>query len=197
MRAYALAIALAGLAGGGAGCTLLVHFDDAPSCDGGLCAADATSGAEGDGGTHAEGGGGPAGEAGVDAHAGHDASDAAGGGVDHYAPCGSLASGYYCATDGLHGYAGSPDDLVNCDDGGIAKVTPCDGGCLPLPAPFPDACNPCPGHPDGLYCGRDLPGFPAINADFLIQCQSGNVVQSVACQHGCNSSATPRACYAG
>ncbi|HEY1693420.1 MAG TPA: hypothetical protein VGG39_14735 [Polyangiaceae bacterium] len=176
-------------------CTLLVQFHDAPgeACDGGFC-SDATV-VEEDTGTP------PGVDAAVDA--GHDApADAPGkeaapadAGVDHYAPCGNLASGFYCATDGLHGYAGPTSDLVQCADGGVAKVTSCDGGCLPLPAPFPDACNPCPGHADGLYCGRDLAGFPAINADFLIQCQSANVVQSVACAHGCKSSGTASSCY--
>ena len=95
----------------------------------------------------------------------------AGPAPDHYAPCSGLASGYYCADDGPHGFAGPLSDLLFCDDGGIGEATPCDGGCLKLPAPFPDACNPCPGVADGLYCGRDLAGFPAYNADFLIQCQ--------------------------
>jgi hypothetical protein len=174
-------------------CTLLVQFHDAAggSCEGGFCGDDATTQEE-----YVV----PAPEAGVDTgvDAGHDARDGgtvAEAGPDHYAPCGNLASGFYCAEDGLHGYAGSPDDLVQCDDGGIYKVTLCDGGCLPLPAPFPDACNPCPGQPDGLYCGRNLPGFPTINADFLIQCQTGNVVQSVACAHGCDSNGTSSSCY--
>jgi hypothetical protein len=175
-----------------ASCTLLVHFDDAAggACDGGEC-ADATQPLD----AHADGDAGAAGDAASDAGGEGSAPDAADGGVDHYAPCGNLASGYYCATDGLHGYAGPANDLVHCVDGGIGQVTSCDGGCLPLPAPFPDACNPCVGHPDGLYCGRDLAGFPAINADFLIQCQTANVVQSVACAHGCKSSGTASSCY--
>jgi hypothetical protein len=178
-----------------ASCTLLVQFHDAAGggCEGGFCGDDASVAEENPA---------PGPEAGVDA--GHDATTDAKTGVgdaaleagpDHYAPCGNLASGYYCATDGLHSYAGSKDDLVQCDDGGIAKVTLCDGGCLPLPSPFPDACNPCPGTPDGLYCGRNLAGFPAINADFLIQCQSGNAVQTVACTHGCDSNGTSSSCY--
>jgi hypothetical protein len=186
---------LAAFAGAAAtSCTLLVQFHDAAgdACEGGFC-SDATVVDEDTGAP-------PNADGAFDA--GHDASadapptkDAGDAGVDHYAPCGNLASGYYCATDGLHGYAGPTSDLVQCADGGIAKVTSCDGGCLPLPAPFPDACNPCPGHGDGLYCGRDLAGFPAINADFLIQCQSANVVQSVACAHGCKSSGTASSCY--
>jgi hypothetical protein len=189
----ALASAAAALT---ASCTLLVQFHDAPGggCEGGFCGDDASvledsfvpptadSGVDGAHDAAATGDAGKV-EAAVEA------------GPDHYAPCDDLASGFYCAEDGLHGYAGSPDDLVQCADGGIAKVTLCDGGCLPLPAPFPDACNPCPGNPDGTYCGRNLAGFPAVNADFLIQCQTGNVVQSVACAHGCDSSGTSSSCY--
>jgi hypothetical protein len=118
----------------------------------------------------------------------------AGPAPDHYAPCSGLINGYYCATDGPHDFAGPSSDLLLCDDGGIGEAFPCEGGCLPLPAPFPDACNPCVGVADGLYCGRDLAGFPAYNADFLIQCQSGNTVQQVACLHGCGSNGKMSAC---
>ncbi|HEY8090978.1 MAG TPA: hypothetical protein VIF09_24115 [Polyangiaceae bacterium] len=199
MRTYgSLAVLAIAAAAAMTSCTLLVQFHDAASeaCEGGFCAGDATAPGEGGPGGHDSGSEAApeAGEAGHDAPSGGDGSGSDAG-VDHYAPCGNLASGYYCATDGLHGYAGSVADLVQCEDGGIAKVTNCDGGCLPLPAPFPDACNPCPGHGDGIYCGRDLAGFPAINADFLIQCQGGNVVQSVACAHGCKSSGTASSCY--
>lgn len=186
----------AGLAAGAgvASCSLLVQFNDVPggACDGGLCGDDATV-ADVVGPETASDGGVPEAHPADGGDAAH--ADVVEAGVDHYAPCGNLASGFYCATDGLHGYAGSQDDLVHCVDGGVGAVTFCDGGCLPLPAPFPDACNPCVGHPDGLYCGRDLPGFPAINADFLIQCQTSNVVQSVACAHGCKSSGTASSCY--
>lgn len=192
---WSLGLALASAAtGAGAltvSCSLIVQFHDAPGgvCDGGFCGDDATT-PEKDGAIAPETGG----DASV-VEAASDAPREAEAGPDHYAPCGNLASGFYCATDGLHGYAGSQNDLVQCADGGIFKATLCDGGCLPLPAPFPDACNPCPGHADGLYCGRDLAGFPAINGDFLIQCQTANVVQSVACAHGCKSSGTTSSCY--
>jgi len=168
-------------------CSLLVQFHDAPggACDGGFCASDAAPTEDVEDEVVAL----DAGDAG---DAGKPPQEA---GPDTYAPCGMLASGYYCARDGLHGYVGSQDNLVYCLDGGIGKVTFCDGGCLPLPAPFPDACNPCPGVADGLYCGRDLVGFPAENADFLIQCQTGNTVQSVACAHGCDSVGKTSSCY--
>lgn len=168
-------------------CTFLVTFDDEPSCDGGQC---------GDGGPRAHDGddGRDGGRDDGRADGRADARSVDDGGGEAYAPCANLTAGEYCANDGLHGYAGSPDDLVRCADGGIDKVTPCDGGCLAMPNPFPDACNPCVGRADASYCGRDLAGFPSKDADFLIQCQKGNVVQKVACAHGCNSSATPPAC---
>jgi hypothetical protein len=118
----------------------------------------------------------------------------AGPAPDHYAPCSGLINGYYCANDGPHDFTGPSNDLLVCDEGGIGQTIPCDGGCVDLPAPFPDACNPCVGVDDGLYCGRDLAGFPAENADFLIQCQSGNTVQQVACLHGCGSDGKMSSC---
>ena len=198
VRTYgSLAVLAIAAAAAATSCTLLVQFHDAANdgCEGGFCAGDAT--ATGDGGS-----GGP--DAGADSATGgirgrprravrRRLRNRRGG-----RPLRTLRQPrerLLLRDDGLHGYAGSTANLVQCDDGGIAKVTTCDGGCLPLPAPFPDACNPCPGHGDGLYCGRDLTGFPAINADFLIQCQSGNVVQSVACAHGCKSSGTASSCY--
>ncbi len=114
---------------------------------------------------------------------------------DHVAPCHGLANGYYCANDGPAAYPGPPSDLLTCNDGGVKAALPCDGGCLHIPDPFPDACNPCPGVKNGLYCGRDLAGFPSYNADFLLQCQNGDAVQVVACAHGCGSSGTTSSCF--
>lgn len=194
-RLAALALLATAAAAAATACTFLVQFHDESggSCEAGSCAGDDGTVSDDVVVAHDSGAGADGGQdAGPDVQA--DVKPAEGG-ADHYAPCADLANGEYCATDGLHGYAGPSSNLVTCADGGIGKVTSCDGGCLPLPAPFPDACNPCPGQPDGYYCGRNLPGFPAENADFLIQCQSGNVVQSVACEHGCDSNSSPPACY--
>jgi hypothetical protein len=186
---------------GASACTFLVQFHDEPggACEDGNCDSDgdgdATVIADAGASHEAASDGAQGGPEAATADAGHDAKTVAEAGPDHYAPCADLANGYYCADDGLHGYSGPSSNLVECEDGGVGATSSCDGGCLPLPAPFPDACNPCPGHPDGYYCGRDLAGFPADNADFLIQCQSGSVVQSVACAHGCDSSSSPPACY--
>jgi hypothetical protein len=194
-RAACGLIASASLA---ASCTLLVQFHDEGSCEGGLCGDAAAAipdvtvpepdGGDGDASSAPEAGGTTDAGAASSPDGGHDAAPPA--------PCKGLANGYYCAHDGLNQpYPGSPDDLVECVDGGEGILTTCDGGCLPLPAPFPDACNPCVAEGDGLYCGRDLAGFPASNADFLIQCQAGNTAQDVACAHGCKSSGTSSSCY--
>ena len=112
---------------------------------------------------------------------------------DHYAPCSGLSGGY-CGNNGLNGYAGSPNDLVHCVAGAIASVTYCDGGCLHVISPLPDACNPCVGVSNGIYCGRDLAGFPAMNADLLIQCLNSAAAQQTLCMSGCQSNGTTSAC---
>ena len=176
-RGRAWALVSAGVLGC-AGCTLLADFSDrAPAagsaCDGGGC-EDATVTAEDSAALDAR----PldAGVAPLDAR-----------GDVNAAACSGHKSGTYCANDGLHDYGGPPSDLVVCDGGAIASVRACDAGCLAMTNPFPDTCNECNAKPDGLYCGRDFPGFPATNADFLIQCQATNAVQIVACAHGCRS----------
>jgi len=177
---------------GAASCSLVVQFHDQPA-SGDASTSDDALAPSSDSGTTPE-----------DASAA-DAADAsaadsapptkeAGAAPDHYAPCSGLVNGDYCANDGPTAYAGPSSDLLTCVDGGLEQALGCDGGCLHLPAPFPDACDPCVGVADGHYCGRDLAGFPVDNADFLIQCQAGNTVQDVACLHGCGSHGTLSAC---
>ncbi len=185
-----LTIAIVSLSGA-ASCSLIVQFHDQPVGDDASVQQDGSMAVNPDTGEPDSGGGAP--DASVDVVVPHPKE--AGPAPDHYAPCSGLASGYYCADDGPHSFAGPSSDLLLCADGGIGAATPCDGGCLKLPDPFPDACNPCPGVADGLYCGRDLAGFPAYNADFLIQCQQGSTVQQVACPHGCDSLGKMSACY--
>jgi hypothetical protein len=172
----------------GAGCTLLARFDDVTtgfSCDAGACGDAEPLDARLL----------PAPDAPPDAIP-HDASTAPDTSTapDAGDPCLGLASGMYCGEDGLKGYVGPPGDLVACDGGGVARVVACDAGCLSMPNPFPDTCNECNGKPNGGYCGRDFPGFPARDADFFIQCQQGNAVQVVACAHGCGSNGAASAC---
>ncbi len=181
-----LALALAS-----GGCTLLARFDDLPGaeCDGGGC-ADATVPVS----PLPDASPGPVDAGPTDAGASDARSRADAAAPSDAAPCEGLKSGTYCANDGLHDYPGSPSDLVVCDGGAIATVRRCDAGCLPLSNPFPDTCNACDQKANGLYCGRDFLGFPAENADFLIQCQASNAVQIVTCAHGCLSKAAGATC---
>jgi hypothetical protein len=176
-----------------AGCSFLIAFDDQPSCDGGLCASEASVAADAPNVT-------------VDAARPDDAEagppppprDA---GPDTYDPCNGVPSGAYCATDQLHGWVGPTNYLVFCQNNAVARADLCDGGCLSMPNPFPDTCSGCPGKPDGVYCGRDFPNFPKTgdgsigDDDFLIACQAGNVSTNYPCPHGCKSNGAAASCY--
>jgi hypothetical protein len=172
---------IATVAAGSAACTLLARFDDLPLLDAGV---DASANEAGPDSAPPDDGHAPEAspvDAGVDVEV--DAN------VD---PCVGKTSGAYCGGDGV---VYSSADLVLCDGGAVALIVACDGGCLPLSNPFPDTCNECNAKPDGgSFCGRDFPGFPARDADWLIQCQQGNAVQRTACQHGCISSGASSAC---
>jgi hypothetical protein len=166
-----------------AACTALVQFHDQPGSGGDASVVEGGAGHEAAGDT-----------ATVDSGAGDDAS----GGdsmaaADHFNPCSGKASGYYCGNNGLE--AGlPPNDIVHCLNNGVATATPCAGGCLHVVDPFPDACNPCFGVADGMYCGRQLAGFPTFNGDILIQCQGGAATQQTACASGCSSVGTMSVC---
>jgi len=163
------------------GCTALVTFHDQASCDGGLCMSGYDAGPFSDAGTGDEADG---------------SGDSAPKPDGPYAPCMGLPDGHYCADDHLVDYAGLLTDLVECADGGIGTVTACgSAGCISMIDPFPDTCSQCPTKPDGNYCGRDFPGFPTEDADFLIGCQSGRVVVDNPCAHGCMSNGSASACY--
>jgi hypothetical protein len=171
-RAHIVAIVTVAAASSGA-CTLLARFDDLPPLDAGIDAPPSLDGS-----------------AASDAPSSSDANDAAEAGAD-VDPCVGHATGSYCGNDGLDAPA---TDLVRCDGGAVAEIIACDAGCLSLSNPFPDTCNGCNTKPNGAYCGRDFPVFPAADSDWLIQCQLGNAVQLVACQHGCLSNAAASSC---
>jgi hypothetical protein len=173
----------------GLSCTLLVQFHDQPSgtCDDGLCSGPDGQAPPKDAAHESQ----P--EAEPEAAPMNDSMV-----MDEPSACLGWVSGYYCGNDGLNYDPGTPNDLVLCSDAGsIAEETFCDGGCLHLPAPFPDACNPCVGVPDGDYCGRDLKGFPSENMDFYIQCSAGQTANTIACDHGCLSETTMSVCADG
>jgi hypothetical protein len=118
--------------------------------------------------------------------------------VDNWNPCFNKSPGYRCGNDGLSDLL--PDaDLVYCTDvndaGVIGSITVCEAGCLHVPDPFPDSCNPCAGVANGDYCGRDLSGFNPTNADILVACSAGWADYQDACVHGCGSNGKMSACY--
>jgi hypothetical protein len=166
------------------GCSALVQFDDQPSCDGGLCAEDASLAFDSSADSPLA----------FDGGANDAAKDASRDVFDE--SCKGLNAGMYCALDHLKGYLGAQTDLVNCDGGAVYAVVHCgDAGCVSMVDPFPDTCNECPQKSNGTFCGRDFSGFPTADSDMLIGCQSGIVVQNFACPHGCKSAGSDASCY--
>lgn len=87
--------------------------------------------------------------------------------------CKGKIDGWYCGYNGLNGVAPSKDDLVECRDASVYKLTLCDGGCLPYPNGVPDRCNECGGMKDGYYCGSQFPSARPENANVLVLCTKG------------------------
>ena len=87
--------------------------------------------------------------------------------------CKGKDNGWYCGYNGLNGVAPSKDDLVECRDASVYKLTLCDAGCLAYPNGVPDRCNECPGMKDGYYCGSQFPSGLADNATTLVLCTQG------------------------
>jgi hypothetical protein len=118
-------------------------------------------------------------------------------GSDGYAPClGRL--GAFCGNDSLPGYAGSPSDLVTCDNGSIDNVLPCDGGagCLTIPG-LPDTCDPCGAKNAGAYCGREFVTFPPDDSDVLVACtDSGAANRVTVCPSVCLPAGGDASCRA-
>jgi hypothetical protein len=168
-----------------ASCSLLVQFQDQPlgGCEGSTCDAglpqDTSMGPEV--GPDAMDSGAPEEEE-AEAAPGHPPDSSV------YAPCGMLANGYYCGSDGpnLYGYAGLASNLLHCVAGAIGDIAACDAGCLTSPSPFDDACNPCQAVSGGTFCASQFPAFSSKDADLIVQCQSGVAMLTV-----CNGVCTP------
>lgn len=128
-------------------CTALVQFHDTPDpCANGACDAGGDAGHDGPG----------------------DASEAA---VDVVEICKGASPGWYCGyASGLKGKAGSPNDLVHCEDA-AAFITFCDAGCVSFPSGTPDMCNTC-GTREGYYCAAQL-GSTVAAKDWRIYCSGG------------------------
>jgi hypothetical protein len=165
-------------------CSALLHFDDKPIAG------------------HEDGG--PSGPDGLDAVVSDGAFpfDTATGAFPDSSctnPCitdaGTLIhQGNYCGNSvDLACYAGAATH-VWCDDAGTAILTDCDGGCISMPDPHPDFCNPCVGMPSRSYCGKDLDivqgpvGTPKYNGDILFVCNGGQLQANFTpCSNGCNN----------
>jgi hypothetical protein len=61
-------------------------------------------------------------------------------------------------------------DLVDCNaQSQVVCVTHCPTGCVEMPSPFSDNCDPCSTRADGNYCGKDV-GWSADSANVAITC---------------------------
>ncbi|MDP9036586.1 MAG: hypothetical protein M3O50_17425 [Myxococcota bacterium] len=105
-------------------------------------------------------------------------------GSDADGPCQTVGGGWYCATDGLHGYDGSSTDLVYCFSHKIISVDHCGNGCFISPSVHPDTCDQCAGKPDGSYCARAFATFasqPFFTNDLIYTCTAGHIALASAC----------------
>ncbi|MDP9149746.1 MAG: hypothetical protein M3O36_07390 [Myxococcota bacterium] len=106
----------------------------------------------------------------------------AGAGVN--GPCRTVPGGWYCATDGLHGYDASPTDLVYCFGHAVVSVDHCANGCFATPPVHPDTCDECAGKADGLYCAQTFATFasqPFFTNDLMYTCTAGHIADASAC----------------
>jgi hypothetical protein len=161
------------LGGGVSACTLLIPFDDVPLADAGpdALAPDVLV---------------------IDA-----GSDVTADAVSDAKPCKDAADGFYCATQPkLVGYEGDRDDLVTCRMGEIFRVRLCDAGtgCIRMVDPYPDQCDECATKANGTYCGRDMPGWEAMNDNMRVRCGNGALVGILLCAAGCTSNGASSAC---
>jgi hypothetical protein len=152
----------------GPGCTALVDFVDAPvdPCEAGLC-ADQTLDVE-------------VGDAKIDVPV-----------IDASGACKTKSNGFYCGNNGLTVLL-PKEYLVECRDA-AAIPTLCDGGCLAFPTTYPDRCDPCPGKPNGKYCGSHLK-LGASDSEFLLSCGNGSAIIQMLCPAGCGGDAGTAAC---
>ncbi len=113
-------------------------------------------------------------------------------------PCASAQSGNgaYCGGTLM---GGDGAYLYNCQNGGTAGKTLCNGGCKVNPPGIADACNPegdpCQGanSGDGTYCGSGLPGG---DPNVLYTCKGKANAGAETCAEGCqvNPPGVPDAC---
>lgn len=185
-HARALSALLAAAATTLAGCTFLITFDDADPSDGGTADApfrpdppDVRIDA-------------PASTESSVPDAGKDARDA----LANPAACKGAADGFYCSGNTIPWEAGNKDDLVTCRGQVVTTVRLCDQGvgCIRMLTGYPDQCDECAKKADGTYCGRDMTGWEAKNADTRVRCQNGAQVGLLLCSNGCQSNGATSIC---
>lgn len=169
----ALLVAIAG-----AGCTLLIPFDEVTvAADAGADSAplgqtDARPDVADSGPLPGDGG----------------ASDAT-----NYDACVGHLDGYYCGGDQVPWPV--RDDRVTCTANKVSNVRHCTTGqgCLGMLDGYPDECDECATKADGTYCGRDFTGWQTKNASQRVRCQGGREVGLLLCTT-CKSNGGASAC---
>ena len=109
--------------------------------------------------------------------------------------CKTALDGRYCGGDQIMWPSDHKDDLVTCKSKVVSNVRLCTTGqgCVGMLNGYPDECDECAQKADGTYCGRDLPGWDAKNAQQRIRCQSGRIVGLLLCGV-CKSNGGASAC---
>jgi hypothetical protein len=167
-----------------AGCTFLIDFKDVPttddgSIDGPVRADPPDVRIDGNGSDGAMDGGSDARDAIAD-------PDACKGHVD----------GLYCSGDQIV-WPGNKDDLITCKGQLVSNVRYCASGlgCIRMLNGYPDQCDECATKADGVYCGRDMPGWDPKNAIQRVRCQNKAEVGLLLCgAAGCLSNGPSSSC---
>ena len=125
------------------------------------------------------------------ADAGPDTSDA----LANPDACKGKLDGKYCGGDTIV-WPGDKDDLITCKTNLVSNVRLCTSGvgCIRMLNGYPDQCDECASKADGTYCGRDMTGWEAKNADTRVRCQNKAEVGLLLCANGCASNGAASAC---
>jgi hypothetical protein len=166
-----------------AGCTLLIDFDEIPA----LLEAGVDANVLGPPDVRVDS------DVAVDAaEAGRDAGRDAFANPD---ACKGNKDGKYCGGDMIVWPAELKDDLVTCKGGVVANVRLCANGvgCIANLPGYPDECDECVKTGNGTFCGRDMPGWDALNVNQRVKCVSGREVGLLLC-NTCKSNGDASAC---
>ena len=129
--------------------------------------------------------------------AGVDSSFDSGDAIANPSACKAHGDGKYCGGDMITWPADRKDDLVTCKASVVSSVRYCAAGvgCIANIAGYPDECDECGKKADGIYCGRDMPGWDAKNANQRVRCGSGREVGLLLCGGaGCKSNGAASVC---